>query len=207
MALVAREKCPVHPSPRPVVLHCLQHPGELAYALPGQHSRAGLVGVDMGEPALKSWEQESWPCPSPAVTLGALAEAVMESLPWWYGFRRVGRLTNSATNWIQGIKFAHPSIYPIYEPLEHVNGPALQIQSCRISMAQGNNGITKRSPREDPVLLCSRSQTRPKTHCNECLQIKMFGQKDITVGHTVTHYSFQDCCCLVWFGFGLFLWF
>jgi hypothetical protein len=34
-----------------------------------------------------------------------------------------------------------------------VNGLILQMQSCRISMAQGNNRITGRSPCEDLVLM------------------------------------------------------
>jgi hypothetical protein len=47
----------------------------------------------------------------------------------------------------------HPNIHLIYELLEHMKGPILQIQSCRISMAQGNNQITERSPGDDPVLI------------------------------------------------------
>jgi hypothetical protein len=47
---------------------------------------------------------------------------------------------------------AHPNIYPIYELLEHAKEPALQIQSHRISMTQGNNRISERSPSDDPVL-------------------------------------------------------
>ena len=34
-----------------------------------------------------------------------------------------------------------PNIYPIYELLESVKEPVLQIQSCRISTAQGSNVI------------------------------------------------------------------
>jgi hypothetical protein len=43
-------------------------------------------------------------------------------------------------------------IYP-YKLLEYVKGPVLQIQSCRTFMTQGNSRISKRSPREDPVLI------------------------------------------------------
>ena len=91
----------------------------------------------------------------PAAALGELARAVLESSPWWCGCRRAGRLTNSATTQaqIQGFELAHPNIYPIYELLECMKGPVLQIQSCRISMTQGNNRISKRSPSEDPVLI------------------------------------------------------
>jgi hypothetical protein len=44
---------------------------------------------------------------------------------------------------------AHLSIYLIYELLEHVTGLVQLIQSCRISMTQGNIRISERSPRED----------------------------------------------------------
>ena len=52
---------------------------------------------------------------------------------------------------IQGFALDHPNIYPIYELLESVKDPVLQSQSCRISMTQGNNRISERSPSEDPV--------------------------------------------------------
>jgi hypothetical protein len=57
-------------------------------------------------------------------------------------------MTESATTQaqIQGFGLAHPSIYPIYDQLEHVKGWVLQIQSCRISMTQDNNRISDRSP-------------------------------------------------------------
>ena len=68
--------------------------------------------------------------------------------------RRADGLTNSTTTQtqIQHFELFHPNIYSIYELLEHVKGPVLQIQSCRISMTQGNNRISERSPNKDPVL-------------------------------------------------------
>ena len=54
-------------------------------------------------------------------------------------------------NWeaqTQGVKLAHPNIYPIYELPECVKGLVLQIQSCRISMTQGNN---RTSIREESI--------------------------------------------------------
>lgn len=54
---------------------------------------------------------------------------------------------------IQGFDLTNPIIYPSYELLEQVNGSVLLFQSCRISMTQGNNRISERSPREDPVLM------------------------------------------------------
>ena len=62
-------------------------------------------------------------------------------------------MTSSATTQIQGLELSHPSIYPIYELLECMKGLDLQIQSCRISMTQGNSRISERSLTEDPVLL------------------------------------------------------
>ena len=57
---------------------------------------------------------------------------------------------------MEGFESAHPIIYIICELLERVKGPVLQPQSCRISMTQGNNRITGRSPSEDPVLMVSQ---------------------------------------------------
>jgi hypothetical protein len=51
-------------------------------------------------------------------------------------------------------------IYIICELLEPVEGPVLLTQSCRISMTQGNNKITERSPGEDPILTVSQ---KPET--------------------------------------------
>jgi hypothetical protein len=60
-------------------------------------------------------------------------------------FRRPGGLINSATTQahIQGFELADPNIYLIYELLERVKWLVLKIQSCRISMTQGNNKVTK----------------------------------------------------------------
>ena len=76
-----------------------------------------------------------------AEALGELVGAVLESSLWWCGFRRACGLTNSPTTQaqIRGFELTHTNIYPIYELLEHVKEPALQIQSCRISMTQRNN--------------------------------------------------------------------
>lgn len=65
----------------------------------------------------------------------------------------------------------------IYELLEHVKGLVLQIQSCRIHMTQGNNGISERSLVRIQCCCCCRSQgprTRSKTHCNEHLILLPF---------------------------------
>jgi hypothetical protein len=48
---------------------------------------------------------------------------------------------------------AHPNIHPINELLEHMRGPVLQTQSVSISITQGNNMISERSPGENPVLI------------------------------------------------------
>ena len=45
---------------------------------------------------------------------------------------------------------AHPNIHLICDLLEHVKGLVLQTQSCRISTAQGNSRIAKRSSNEGP---------------------------------------------------------
>jgi hypothetical protein len=54
----------------------------------------------------------------------------------------------------QGFELAHPNNYHIDELLECMKGlQDLQIQNCRISMIQGTNRISQRSPSEDPVLV------------------------------------------------------
>ena len=59
---------------------------------------------------------------------------------------------------IQGFELAHPNIYSIYELLECVKRPAPQIQSCRISMTQVRNRISKRTPSEHPVLMVAEAK-------------------------------------------------
>jgi hypothetical protein len=41
---------------------------------------------------------------------------------------------------------------PIYEVLEHFTGPILLIRSHRLSMTQGKNSLSKRSPDKNAVL-------------------------------------------------------
>jgi len=62
--------------------------------------------------------------------------------------QKAGRLTNSATiqDQIQDHELAHPNIYPICELLEHMRGPVLQSQSCRVSMTQGNKENAGENP-------------------------------------------------------------
>ena len=71
----------------------------------------------------------------------------------WVG-RAVG-LSSSALSQaqIQGFELAHPNIYPIYDLLEHVKGPVLKIQSCKISTTQCINRPSEMSVHEDPVLI------------------------------------------------------
>jgi hypothetical protein len=53
----------------------------------------------------------------------------------------------------QDFELAHPNFCPNYELLDHGKRLVLQIQSCKISMMQGNNWKSQRSPGEDPVLM------------------------------------------------------
>ena len=64
-----------------------------------------------------------------------------------YVLRSAGGGNNSGR--IQDFELAHPNSYHIYELLEHVkkaNPLGMEIQSCRISMTQGNIRLDKRSP-------------------------------------------------------------
>lgn len=86
---------------------------------------------------------------------------MLESLPWRCG--RPDRLINPATTQvqIQGFVLAHPKIYIIYELLGHVKGPVPLIQSCRISMTQGNNMIIGKIVSQKPEI---SSQTHSNSH-------------------------------------------
>ena len=64
------------------------------------------------------------------------------------------------------------------ELLECMEGLVLLIQNYRISMAWGNNRISKRSLSEVPVLIEWPKPLVPD-HCNEHLQAKKCGQKGI----------------------------
>jgi hypothetical protein len=57
---------------------------------------------------------------------------------------------------MQGFELAHPKIYIRYEWLGCKKGQDLLIQSCRISMTQGNNRLSGRRPGEDPILMVSQ---------------------------------------------------
>jgi hypothetical protein len=59
----------------------LTGPVRAAFTLPGQHSRAGLGGVDLDEPVLRIWVQERWPTPG----LGNAEELALVA-----GHRRAG---------------------------------------------------------------------------------------------------------------------
>ena len=50
-----------------------------------------------------------------------------------------------------------------------MKGSVLQIQNYRISMTQGNNRISKRSPSEDPVLIVQQ-QPEAANQINDSLQ-------------------------------------
>jgi hypothetical protein len=137
--------CSVGPAP-----HWLQHSGEpaLSFAWAAQKNWlwwwrwwGSLEGMRAGELSLAL----------AGCSIQWASQAVLESLPRWYRYWKVGRLTNSATT--QGFDLVHPNIYPIYELLEHVKGPVLQTQSCRISMTQGNNRLSEQRPRARPIAM------------------------------------------------------
>ncbi|KAL6033887.1 hypothetical protein STEG23_019606 [Scotinomys teguina] len=101
---------------------------------------------------------------------------------------RAGGLINSGTTQvqIQGYELAHPNIHSIYELHESVKGLVLQTQGCRISTTQGNNRISKRSPREDPGLMVYQKPEALNLN-SEHLQVKMFRLKCLQcdpLGHT-----------------------
>lgn len=76
--------------------------------------------------------------------------------------RRTGGPTTLVTTQekFHDIDLAHPNIYPIYELLEHMEGPVLLNQSCRISVTHDNSRISKRSLYKGPELVV---QKKPET--------------------------------------------
>lgn len=70
-------------------IHQLPHLGEW----PGQHPE----GVGVGEPTLRTWKLEKWPCPLLITARDELARAMLESSPCWWGQRRAVGLTNPTT--------------------------------------------------------------------------------------------------------------
>ena len=68
--------------------------------------------------------------------------------------RKTGKLTNSDISQaqIQGFELVTPVSYPIYELLEGMKGPVLQIQNYRISTTQDDNRMLEWSPSKVPVL-------------------------------------------------------
>ena len=94
-----------------------------------------------------------------AASLGKLARAVLESLFWWCGHGRAGRLTNSATTQaqIQGFELAHPNIYPTYKLLECVKGLDPQKQGCSISRTQATTGYLREASVRAEYLWCAEA--------------------------------------------------
>lgn len=108
--------------------------------------------------------------------------------------RGVGTLANPAPTQVQELElWFDPNIHLIYDLLEHVKEPVLQIKkNCRISITQGNNRISRRRSRGHRMQY-SRSQrhwARPMFHCNEYLKVKIYGLKAKLCGsvcHTTTY--------------------
>lgn len=159
---------------------------ECICTLPGQHNRAGSWGMGTSEPSQRVWEQESRPCLSLMTALASLGRVVSSA-------GKTGMLTTLAGP-IKGSVLSHFKNYIICRWLGCVKGPIILIQSCRTSMMQGNNRITRR-PGEDPILIVSE---KPGTtnQTNGSLQWT-FARDNVwtegyTVRHTVTHYSLHD---------------
>ena len=74
------------------------------------------------------------------MTLDELATAMLESLLWWCGYRRAGRLTSpdSTQAQMQGFELAHSDIY-IIELLENVKKMVLQIWTPSNHMVAHNH--------------------------------------------------------------------
>jgi hypothetical protein len=66
-------------------------------------------------------------------------------------------------------------------------------------MTQGNDGVTGRSPDEDPLLMVSQKpEILNQTHYSEHLQIKMYGQRHI-LWDTLWHGTVSTMRCFLCF--------
>jgi hypothetical protein len=96
----------------------------------------------------------------------------------------------------------HPKIY-IFKWLGHVKGSILLIQSFRLSMTQGNNRITGKRPKKDPILMVSQ-KPEISNQINDLLQWTAASEdvwtEEYTVGYNVTCYRFHDEIFSVLFG-------
>jgi hypothetical protein len=147
-----------------------------------------MEALEVWELVPREYEQESCPCLLLMVTYGGLAGAVLESLPWWCRKGRASELTTSATTQaqIQGSELTHPQTFIICKWLGFMKGPVLLIQSCRLSMTQGKDKITRRR-NEDPKLMVSQKpETSNQTH--DSLQ-RTFASEDVwTEGYNIVQF-------------------
>jgi hypothetical protein len=91
---------------------------------------------------------------------------------------------------------------PHHELLEHMKGPVLQIQSCRIPMTQGNNRISQKSPCEDPVLIhVAEAKSLEPDQWLIAMKSCWMG-KGYTVWHTMAYCSFYGEMLFVCFLLG-----
>ena len=104
---------------------------------------AALGRVAPTLPAAALWRVDPALRPSSTVELTLIV--------WMQGSWQTNQLSYNPGP-IQNYELTYPSIHPIYELLEHEKWLILQIQSCRISMTQGNR-IAKRSSSKDLVLI------------------------------------------------------
>lgn len=69
--------------------------------MPRQHNRVAPAGMGAGEGAPAALEQGSCLGPLPFSALDEIAGAVLKSSPWWYGYKRAGRLASPDTTQAQ----------------------------------------------------------------------------------------------------------
>jgi hypothetical protein len=90
----------------------------------------------------------------PAPPLGCRVELALAAGAgeWAWGCESItaGGCSSSDASQAQtkGFEFIYPNIYPMDELLECIKGPALLIQTYRISMTLNSNRIFERSPTE-----------------------------------------------------------
>jgi hypothetical protein len=160
-------------------------------ALTGQHSGAASGGMGL---TLQTWEKERKPCVLPMLALSSPGEPTLvvqirespcyDQLSYQAG-PDPGLWDGLPQNlyYLQTVEMceraspADPKLQNLYDTGQK------QSNQDEAQWGSNNDGVTE-----------ARSQTRPMTHCNELLQVKMCGQRD-TLWNTLWHSTASTMRC------------
>jgi hypothetical protein len=133
--------------------------------------------------------------------LGELARDMLESCPWRCVCGRAGRLTNSATIQAKILDFelTTPASTTFINWWNMWRGLSCRSKAAGSPWHMATTGYLRGVLVRIQYWWCSRSQktlTRPRSHCNEHLQVKMFEQKVCDIPwHTAASATRCFVCC------------